>query len=97
MSKRKGNEKDADFTGWRNKDDNNATKKKARIMHRLAKMEYKATCGNSFVDCNGLSSLQTQFGKGCARSRSKKMKALAKAAGKAFLDKLKSFMSKFVS
>ena len=33
MSKRKGNEKDADFTGWRNKDDNNATKKKARTHH----------------------------------------------------------------
>jgi hypothetical protein len=49
MSKRKGDEKDADFTGWRDKDDNSATKKKARVMHRLAKMEYKATCDNSFV------------------------------------------------
>lgn len=82
-----------DFRGWRDKDDSDPTKKRARILRGLATMEHKATCGNSFVDGNDLPSLQTQFGKGHARSRSKKMKAPAKAAGKAFLKELKSFMS----
>ena len=82
-----------DFKGWRDKDDSDPTKKRARVLHGLATMEHKATCGNSFADSNGLPSLHTQFGKGHARSRSKKMKPPSKAAGKAFLEELKSFMS----